>query len=620
LLSDRYNDIVEKVLVSRVDFHPFPSASERDEWEGIDAETRALRIRKGEDKLGFVWPAIHARMILGFLRDGDRKTPENTRSVRRSALADLVLAECFENEGRFLDDIVNGIWCTCEESYWGNLGALHLQKAGHDFPDPNERVVDLFTAETGAFLAWINYLLEPQLASISALVPDRIRYEIETRVLEPNRQRDDFWWMGFTSRRVNNWNPWINSNWLTCVLLQEEGERRTSAVQKILRSLDVFIENYPSDGGCDEGPGYWGRAGASLFDCLELLSLGTSDSLNIYDEPLIRKMASFIYRTHIDGDWYVNFADASARVEPSPFLVYRFGQRVGDEKMAAFGASLLAASGKERSDTLQRYLPMLFSDDAGEQAGKAIPYESKVWLDQIEVMCAREKEGTPEGFFLGAKGGHNAESHNHNDIGTFIVYNEGLPLIVDAGVGTYTGQTFGDTRYELFTMRSAYHNVPTINGFEQKEGEQFRSSRANCIHSDRVSSLTLDIAGAYPEEAGVISRNRTIRLERPDTIFINDVYEVSEVKDRFFLHLITPSPVADDEAGKLTLASRPLPDDLVSGSGLVLYDPGRFRVQVEEITIDDARLASVWGDILYRINLRARSPKPKDSWRLRITK
>ena len=56
--------------------------------------------------------------------------------------------------------------------------------------------------------------------------------------------------------------------------------------------------------------------------------------------------------------------------------------------MAAFGASLLAASGKERSDTLQRYLPMLFSDDAGEQAGKAIPYESQVWLDQIEVMCA----------------------------------------------------------------------------------------------------------------------------------------------------------------------------------------------------------------------------------------
>ena len=620
MLSDRYNDIVDKVLIPRAYFHPYPIASERDGWDEIDAEIRAAHIRKGEDRLDFVWPAIPARMILGFLRHGDRKTPENTRSKRRSALVDLVLAECSENRGRFLDDIVNGIWCTCEESYWGNLGALQLQKAGHDFPDPNERVVDLFTAETGALLAWITYLLEPQLASISPLVPDRIRHEIEKRVLEPNRLRDDFWWMGFTSRRVNNWNPWINSNWLTCILLQEEGERRIAAVRKILRSLDVFIENYPTDGGCDEGPGYWGRAAASLFDCLELLSLGTNDSLNVYGEPLIRKMASFIYRTHISGEWYVNFADASARVKPSPYLIYRFGQRTGDGKMEAFGASLLAASGKGRVDTLQRYLPLLFSNDSGEQASRVIPYESQVWLDQIEVMCTRETKGTSDGFFLGAKGGHNAESHNHNDIGTFIVYTDGQPLIVDAGVGTYTGQTFGDNRYELFTMRSAYHNVPTVNGYEQREGEQYRSSRANCTHSDRISSLAIDIAKAYPEEAGIVFWNRTIRLERPDTIIVHDVYEVKEVKDRFFQHLITPSRVTDDENGSLVLASRPLPGDLSSGSGKVLYDAGRFRVQIEEITIDDARLAEIWGNVLYRISLRATDPKPKDSWRLRIAK
>lgn len=620
MLSERYHDIIDKVLITRDRFHPYPTASEREGWDALDPEIRAGHIKKGEDKLDFVWPAIPARMILGFLRHGDRKTPENTRSVRRGALADLVLAECVENEGRFLDDIINGIWCTCEESYWGNLGALHLQKAGHDFPDPNERVVDLFTAETGAFLAWINYLLEPQLAAVSPIVPDRIRYEIETRVLEPNRLRDDFWWMGFTSRRVNNWNPWINSNWLTCSLLQEDGERRVETFQKVLRSLDVFIEDYPTDGGCDEGPGYWGRAAASLFDCLELLSISTNDSINVYDQPLIQKMASFIYRTHIDGDWYVNFADASARVKPTPYLVYTFGQRVNDPKMIAFGAELIARSGKGRGDTLQRYLPQLFSEDTGENAARAIPYESQVWLDQIEVMCAREKQGTAEGFFLGAKGGHNAESHNHNDIGTFIVYDDGQPLIVDAGVGTYTAQTFGDTRYELFTMRSSYHNVPTVNGCEQKEGEQYRASRANCAHSDRVSSMTLDLAQAYPEEAGIVSWNRTIRLERPGTIFIHDIYEVDEVKDRFFLHLLTPSTVADDEAGTLTLTPRRLPGDLSCASGKVLYDADRFRIRIEKVEQEDARLAGIWGDALYRINFRATDPKPKDSWRLRITR
>ena len=620
MLSDRYHDIVEKVLISRSDFYPYPAGSERARWDAIDSDTRSAHIRRGEDRLDFEWPAIPARMILGFLRHGDRKTPESTRSIRRSALADLVLAECFESNGRFLDDIVNGIWCTCEESYWGNLGALGLQKAGPDFPDPNERVVDLFTAETGAFLAWVNYLLEPQLASISSLVPDRIRYEIETRVLEPNRTRNDFWWMGFSSRRVNNWNPWINSNWLTCVLLQEEGERRTLAVQKILRSLDVFIETYPSDGGCDEGPGYWGRAAASLFDCLELLSLGTNDSLNVYGEPLVGEMASFIYRMHIDGEWYVNFADASARVKPSPFLVHRFGDRVGDAKMSSFGASLLARSHTSRVESLQRYLPVLFSGDDDAVHGAAYPYESQVWLDKIEVMCARESAGTPRGFYLGAKGGHNAESHNHNDVGTFIVYNDGRPLIVDAGVGTYTRQTFSNTRYDLFTMRSAYHNVPTINGYEQKEGEEYRSSRANCSHGNRNSSLTLDIANAYPGEAGIVSWNRNIRLERPDTIFLTDVYEVDSIRDRFYQHLMTPSLVDDKTPGTLILTGRDLPDNLMTGSGTILYDAEHFRPHVEPIEIDDPRLAGIWGSVLYRVNLRALAPKPKDSWRLRIIK
>ena len=126
MLTERYHDSIEKVLVEKTDFRPYPTASERQGWESLRATTRDKLISRGAERLDFKWPAITARMILGFLRHGDRKTPENTRSIRRGALADLVLAECCEQQGRFLDDIVNGIWCTCEESYWGNLGALHL--------------------------------------------------------------------------------------------------------------------------------------------------------------------------------------------------------------------------------------------------------------------------------------------------------------------------------------------------------------------------------------------------------------------------------------------------------------------------------------------------------------
>ena len=107
--------------------------------------------------------------------------------------------------------------------------------------------------------------------------------EVNRRILTPNLERDDFWWMGFRGGRINNWNPWINSNWLTVVLLLEQDEeRRMQAVYKIMQSLDLFIDSYPDDGGCDEGPGYWGRAAGSLYDSLELLHSASEGRISIY--------------------------------------------------------------------------------------------------------------------------------------------------------------------------------------------------------------------------------------------------------------------------------------------------------------------------------------------------
>ena len=44
-------------------------------------------------------------------------------------------------------------------------------------------------------------------------------------------ERDDFGWMGFQhTGRPYNWNPWINSNWLACVLfIERDAQRRLDA-------------------------------------------------------------------------------------------------------------------------------------------------------------------------------------------------------------------------------------------------------------------------------------------------------------------------------------------------------------------------------------------------------
>src|SRR5678815_2574908 len=116
-------------------------------------------------------------------------------------------------------------------------------------------------------------------------------------------------------------------------------------VHRIMRSLDVFMNGYPDDGGCDEGPSYWDRAGASLFDNLELLRSATNGGVDVYAHPLVRNMGQYIYRAYIREQYFVNMGDAPARVRPDPELVYAYGTRIGDPVMTGFGAFLAQRRG-----------------------------------------------------------------------------------------------------------------------------------------------------------------------------------------------------------------------------------------------------------------------------------
>ena len=272
-LSSRFSaDSLSKIILDSKDWQPFPTAAERHAWSAIPERVQKAHIQQGVKALEQEWTVLPATVFLEFERTGNRSNYQKIRSSRRTKLAHLVLAEIFESRGRFLDEIVNGIWLICEETYWGVPAHLNIQSRGYGLPDVTEPTVDLFAAETGSLLGWTLYLLGPQLQQVSPLVNERILYELDRRILAPNYERDDFWWMSFVPDVINNWNPWVNSNWLSLVLLWEKDpDRRIAAIHKILRSLDRFIASYPQDGGCDEGPGYWNRAAASLFDCLDLL-------------------------------------------------------------------------------------------------------------------------------------------------------------------------------------------------------------------------------------------------------------------------------------------------------------------------------------------------------------
>jgi hypothetical protein len=614
---------LKSLLIPWQSWHPYPTIFDQEEWN-IMPSLKDVYIKDAQQYLGKSWEILPATWFLDFARNGNRSRYEAILFGRRQRLASMVMAEVFENKGKYLDDISNGIWAICEETFWGVPAHLGAQKRSIGLPDVTEPTIDLFAAETGALLAWTSYLLGERLNDISPLILERIYLEEDRRIIKPFLDRNDFWWMGFDrSQGINNWNPWINSNILNIVLLLEKDNvRRNQAVYKAMQSIDVFINSYPDDGGCDEGPGYWGRAGASLFDCLELLYLASDGKINIYNQPLVQKIGQFIYKAWIYEDYYINFADASAINHPEAGLIYRFGKRINDPVMVGFGAFLAQRENLGNTSIIPsfgsfvRFIPDLFvtKDLLAEKSVE--PYISDFWLPGLQVMAARSYADSEKGLYFAAKGGHNAESHNHNDVGNFIVYVDGKPLFVDIGVETYTAKTFSSNRYDIWTMQSQYHNLPTINGIQQKEGPEYKARNLYFSSNARQVKFSMDIAGAYPSEASVNYWNRELKLDRGKRLVLSEKYQLKEWKEPVRLNIMTAFYVDVSIPGRIILTDSKDPSRIFT----LIYDPAKFTAAAEEKQIIDGRLKAVWGNRLARIVFTAKDKSLQDGYQIILKK
>lgn len=624
---ERLSGDAKKALMGR--FAPFPRAGEREAWEKLSPGLREEWVREATALLGLAWAPLPAAAWLKFNREGNRTEFEALYFQRRRAVACLALAECMEGQGRFLEDLANGVWAVCEESSWCAPAHLYLSPKQREagLPDPDEPLVDLSAAETGAQLAWIAYLLQDQLNKISPAIVERIKREVNRRILTPYLSRDDFWWMGFGRQAPNNWNPWCNSNCLAAaLLLEEEPERRLELVRKVVATLDRYLEVQYEDGGCDEGVQYWGVAAGCLFDCLELLFAATAGELSVYDQPLIVMLGQYAVKMLIDGNRFVNFADGAMKVNMDFALVCRYGRRIGDAALTAFGrcgldsqpSGRLSAGVSRSAIPLFRELAALFPEEnpePPEAVNKRQMYLREAWLPALQVLTVREQEGSANGLHLAIKGGHNDESHNHNDIGHISVALDGIPILADTGVGTYTAQTFSPSRYEIWTMQSGYHNVPVVNGTEQQAGRQYKADVLDCSCGEDGAYVELELARAYPAQAEIISWRRKAVLRRGAAacIELTDNYELKQVAGPVLWTFICTAP-PQLAAGQIRLRHPELGRSL-----LVAYDASLLEASFEAILLDDPRLNSVWGPELYRLTLADRTNERIGQVSFRIT-
>jgi len=245
------------------------------------------------------------------------------------------------------------------------------------------------------------------------------------------------------------------------------------------------------------------------------------------------------------------------------------------------------------------------------------PLVRDYFFKDLQVMVARSQAGKNQGLYVAAKGGHNAESHNHNDVGHYIIYQNGQPMIIDAGVGTYTAKTFSPRRYEIWTMQSAFHSLPTIDSVMQQNGREFAARAIRYSVSEQRAALTLDLSGAYPAAANLQRWLRTVALERHKEVKISESYALSKPTKSITLSLLTPCRIRLEKPGKAlllsTMAGKETPAQLT-----LLFNAKAFQFKTEEMVLDDDRLKASWGDKLTRIQLIADNPPQQAEWVIRF--
>lgn len=601
---------LKEALIMNGEWVPYPAYSDREGWNSLlNDEDRQTLINAGEKMLDYKWQVIHATDYLEYERSGERNIMQNPYEANRKAINTLMMAELAEGKGRFVDQLINGVFFSCEMTSWVLSAHLPRQSTKRSMPDWREQIIDLGSGNYGSMLAWVYYFFHDTFDKANPVISLRLRHELQERILDPYMENDREWWMAFhwkPGEIINNWNPWCNSNVLQCyLLLEEDRDKLTDAVWRTMQSVDKFINFVKSDGACEEGTSYWGHAAGKMYDYLQILSDGTNGKVSLFNNPMIRRMGEYISRSYVGDGWVVNFADASAKGGGDAPLIYRYGRAVGSEEMMQFAAYLL--KGKRPTIPLGndvfRTLQCVLLNKGLEQTRPAHNVPACTWYPKTEFCYLTNNSG----WFLATKGGFNNESHNHNDAGTFSLYINNTPILIDAGVGTYTRQTFSSERYSIWTMQSNYHNLPMINGIPQRFGQEYKATNVVCKEKQRFFSA--DISTAYPEEAAVNSWIRSYKLENKRLV-ITDKFSLKETRAANQVNFLVWGDIDISKAGKVIVK--------VGEEQATLEYPANFKATLETIELPDTRLSNVWGKQIYRIVLTDSQKKLEGNYKFII--
>ena len=475
-------------------------------------------------------PPLPDELYALFYKTGQRRPFETVYMERRRRLARtamMVLMGDAATRDRFSPALVEKIEGIMGEESWTFPAHAWTQPSGKD---PFK--IDLFAAETGNQMGEL-------LNLFAVMIPDELQCRIKRRLREQLfdnylQPRSEITW----KRSSHNWNAVCHQGVIGAVLAVEDD---LDLIAELLASsaecLRIFLTGFGADGSTSEGPGYWSYGFGRFAELNRQLEAATGGALSYFGQnEHIRRIAQFAPALVFSNGHLVNFSDGSRHGRLDAPLLGYLGERLDlpllrEESAAGFWhqAQRGLDLNMERCDVFALTRLFLRCPQVLQPASE--PTLADAWFPDYGAVVWRGRDSRGNLWEFAAKGGHNAEHHNHNDCGSYILNLNGQPAIVEIGAPEYVGDYFSSdqTRYTYLAARSLGHSVPLVNGCEQSNGAEFAARVLEYETGANSVRFVVDLTHCYPVEAKCLSLVRTFVFEKSEgRLQITDSFELGE--------------------------------------------------------------------------------------------
>lgn len=360
--------------------------------------------------------------------------------------------------GEYISKLEDNLYDVLSMYVW----AIHAHVP--DINEENYYELDLCSTALGSTIATIDYLMGDKL---HPLIKKRIDTELRRRILEPFKAQPWHW-----EDRYNNWTS-VCAGHTAVTLMLKYPDEFDALLPRFSENMRKFIAGFSDDGVCYEGAGYWGYGLSSFVMYAILLKEYTNGRIDYFKDQKVKDICCFFEKVTLYPNIITCYGDTTLDIKFPSNLLYPL-KAIYENDVWTPDQSRIAIPYNQLAHILlyiEYYDPKYTSDE----------------LRNAEYYMAHAGWYTKrtDTYSLAARGGWNGDSHNHNDVGSFILARDNRQVLIDMGTRYYTKDYFQmPNRYTYLETSSRGHNVPIINGqYQVNIGTRSYTSFENGVFS-----------------------------------------------------------------------------------------------------------------------------------------